>query len=253
MGRYLAAADREAPGLVEGFHLVGSVALGAFREGSSDVDFVAVVPAPPGPAEVAALRRVHAGLRRRGLPRLDGFYVTARDLAGPASLAPRGPYVLDGRFSAAMREPHTPVTWHVLARHGVPVRGVIPRVHADPAELAEWTRGNLRTYWRRWAARFSRPVCTPAGLLSLHPWSTVWAVLGVPRLHATLATGGFVSKAAAGEYALATFPERWHRVVREALRLHTRAGSRSLYPTPFHRRPDAAAFVTMVITDADRL
>ena len=44
---YLEAVDAAAPGLVGGFYLVGSVALGDFRPDSSDIDFVAVVEVPP--------------------------------------------------------------------------------------------------------------------------------------------------------------------------------------------------------------
>jgi hypothetical protein len=37
---YLAALNAEAPGLVEGLYLVGSGALGDFRPGVSDIDYV---------------------------------------------------------------------------------------------------------------------------------------------------------------------------------------------------------------------
>lgn len=43
---YLRVVDEEAPGLVEGLYLVGSVALGEFRPHTSDVDFVAVTAEP---------------------------------------------------------------------------------------------------------------------------------------------------------------------------------------------------------------
>ncbi len=43
VGRYLRQVDLAVPGAIEGFYVVGSTALGAFRPGRSDVDFVAVV------------------------------------------------------------------------------------------------------------------------------------------------------------------------------------------------------------------
>ena len=43
VGRYLREVDLAAPGAIEGFYVVGSTALGAFRPGRSDVDFVAVI------------------------------------------------------------------------------------------------------------------------------------------------------------------------------------------------------------------
>jgi hypothetical protein len=38
---YLDRADRLAPGLVEGLYLEGSIALGDYRPGVRDIDFVA--------------------------------------------------------------------------------------------------------------------------------------------------------------------------------------------------------------------
>ena len=39
---YLRSIDEEAPGLIEGLYLTGSVALGEFRASTSDIDFLAV-------------------------------------------------------------------------------------------------------------------------------------------------------------------------------------------------------------------
>jgi hypothetical protein len=50
---YLTLADRHASGLVEGLYLQGSVALGDYRAGVSDIDFVAVT-SRAGPAGLSA-------------------------------------------------------------------------------------------------------------------------------------------------------------------------------------------------------
>ena len=74
---YLEAVDAEVPGLVEGLYPTGSTALGEFRPGTSDIDFVAVTPNPPTAAAVAALGRAHTRLRARcPRPFFDGRYVT---------------------------------------------------------------------------------------------------------------------------------------------------------------------------------
>ena len=63
--RYLGVADLLLPGRVVGFYLIGSVALGAFRPGRSDIDFVAVLDDGLDGGELRRLRAVHAaaGLR----------------------------------------------------------------------------------------------------------------------------------------------------------------------------------------------
>jgi len=113
------------------------------------------------------------------------------------------------------------VTWHTVARHGLARRGPAPAdvaIWADPQALAAWTLGNLDGYWRRLLDRASR-MRSRWGLATLTPYAAVWVVTGMSRLHYTLATGEITSKEGAGSYALATFPERWQRVVRESLRL----------------------------------
>jgi hypothetical protein len=252
---YLTAVDAEAPGLVEGLYLEGSVALGDFRPHTSDVDFVAVTAQPPGAAEVAALRRVHARVREhRRRPFFDGVYLTPGDLRrGPVSTGGR-PTSHEGRLRPD-GGPHTPVTWHTLARHGVPCRGPAPAelgVWTDPAVLAAWQDRNLDEYWGRGLARarhlFSRP-----GLASLTDYGTAWTVTGVSRLHYTLGTGEITSKDGAGRHALTTFPGRWHRIVAEGLRIRRGQPRPSLYGSVLHRRRDVLAFATMVIADAHRV
>ncbi len=63
VGAFLRAVDAEAPGLVAGLYLTGSVALSDFRPHESDIDFVAVTAARPDAAALGALRRVHARLQ----------------------------------------------------------------------------------------------------------------------------------------------------------------------------------------------
>jgi len=53
--RYLALADRLLPERIQAFYLVGSTALGAFRDGRSDVDFVAVVDRTHATSSVSQL------------------------------------------------------------------------------------------------------------------------------------------------------------------------------------------------------
>ncbi len=54
------------------------------------------------------------------------------------------------------------------------------------------------------------------------------------------------SKSAAGEHALQAFEPRWHRIVKESLRIR-RGEGKSLYGSPFARRRDALDFVAMAI------
>jgi hypothetical protein len=48
-------------------------------------------------------------------------------------------------------------------------------------------------------------------------WLTAWGVLGAPRLHYTIETGEVISKETAAEYALDTFDNEWHPIIKEGL------------------------------------
>ncbi|MFF2662049.1 nucleotidyltransferase domain-containing protein [Kitasatospora sp. NPDC058032] len=250
---YLALADAASPGLVEGLYVVGSTALDDFHPARSDIDFVAVTADPVTAEQLGGLERAHALLAvRYPRPAFDGPYLTWDELAGPPAQAPPGPHVFGGTVRHRVASDRTPVLWHTLARHGVTLCG--PRaqelmIDTNPEELAGWTVANLEEYWRPWWRRSSRLASRP-GLACLNGSGPVWGVLGVSRLHYTLATGRIASKRGAGEYARAVFDERWHRIVDECLRIRAGGRGRSLYPNPFVRRADALAFMDMAIESA---
>ncbi len=250
---YLSAVDAEAPGLVQGLYLIGSVALGDHRPGHSDIDMVAVTAGPVDAAATDALARAHRCLREaHPLPHFDGPYVTWDALTRPPERAADAPYAHEGRFHPRGRFELTPITWQMLARSAVSCRGPDRAglgVWQDRSALTGWAKGNLDTYWRRWRDRGARLASIP-GLGSLGSWATQWGVLGVARQHHVVATGEVISKTDAAGYGLTAFDDRWHRIVRESLRLRLGGAGRPAYRTPLARRRDLLAFVEMVISDA---
>lgn len=247
------AKDTEAPGLVEGLYLTGSVALADFHLKSSDIDFVAITSISCDPMGVTALERVHTQLAARYRhPFFDGPYVTWDQLAHDLRHVDPGPHAHEGHVWPRARNERHPVTWYTLARHGIAIRG--PRrteiaIWTNPAALAAWTRGNLQQYWRPWHRRHARLLSKP-GLLCLGAWGPAWGVLGISRLHYTLTTGEITSKKGAGQYALDRFPAHWHRIINECLRIRAGVAARSPYGNRLTRRHDALAFMDMAIEDA---
>jgi hypothetical protein len=263
----LARLDDALPGRIEGFYVVGSTCLGAFRKDRSDVDFVAVASGALTTGELRRLRALHQSrwraalvrdvvLRRRWPLVCNGSYVTPDALTrSPLEVTPLAGHVA-GHFGAG--QPGfdvNPVTWHTLARHGIAIRGPEPArlgIRTDPGELAAWTIENLNDYWRRWATRAGRPGA--ARIRTLARRFTAWGVLGAPRLHYTLRTGEIATKVQAGRYALETFSPEWRAVIEEALGFW-----RGEPPAPpYHRHPElrrqaAAGFVAHVIDRANRL
>jgi hypothetical protein len=262
---FLAAVDELAPGLVTGFYLVGSVALGDFHprgagrgrlSTASDIDFVAVVDRrlEQGSPELTALAEAHARtVASFPRPYFDGAVFTWADLAAGPAGCPDVPCAQESRFTPAGRSGLNPVTFCELAWHGITVRGPQPAeldLWADQDALRAFTADNLRGYWRPWWQRNkrSRPLPLAIGLTA---WFPVWAVLGVSRLHHLLATGALTSKCGAGRYAHEVFDPRWRRIVDESLSLRTDgAEGRRGYRDPLARRRDTLAFLDITIESA---
>jgi hypothetical protein len=264
---YLAVADRLLPGRISAFYLAGSAALGAYRAGHSDVDFIAVVDGGLSAEEIRRLRLVHvlangpealrAVLRRRfALPgTVNGCYVSKDDLTHPVTQIRALVSHTGHRFSVGKGGDLNPVQWKVLAERGIALRGPAPSelgLDPEPARLREWNRDNLHAYWQPWAERIlagervSGRLDPPRRLAS-------WGVLGAPRLHCTIATGEVISKAAAGSYALEMFEARWHPIIQDGLAylLDEPVGARFADRRVANR--EAAEFVLHVVSSAEQL
>ena len=261
--RFVARLDGALPGVIDGFYVVGSIALGAFRPGRSDIDFVATLPRPLAAAEISSLRAVHRRSCADGAVRMittplrtwplvcNGVFVRHEDLAAPPGTATPVASQVAGQFATGRGFDLNPVTWWTLAHQGIAVRGPAPKrlaVHLDDAELRAWTAANLVSYWQPWAEAL-----TGDGPLSWHARLqqynvrriAAWGVFGVARMHATIRTGTVIGKEQAGEYALEVFNAGWHPVIRDAL-----AYWRCLPPVPNRSsralRTETAAFVSHV-------
>ena len=259
---FLGRLDRALPGRIEGFYIVGSASLGAFRAGRSDIDFVAVVDRPLEPAELRALQRAarrswtmavcRDGVLCHQWPLVcNGIYVTGEDLTRSSlRVSPIAAHVA-GQFSTHAGFDANPVTWQVLRRHGIVVRGPHPTslsVYVDDRELRAWTRENLNDYWQRWIETVSRRAWPPINPAFRR--GAAWGVLGASRLHYTVATGEVISKEAAGRYALERFGTRWRAVIEEALAYWSRSpGGPTL--TPRRRHQDTLRLVATVIADVN--
>lgn len=263
---YLRLADRLLPGRITGFYLVGSAALGAFRPGRSDIDFVAVLDGPLDRSELRRLRAVHLGSGLRSGARAlatgdlalpgtcNGVYVPKAELAKPVSqVRPAASHTGPG-FAVGSAFDVNPVVWKTFKDHGIARRGPAPadlELDPEPETLRQWNVDNLNGYWRRWADAASRGK-PPAKSFTPSRWVRAWAVLGPPRLHHTVLTGEVISKEQAGLYAMDTFGPRWRPVIADAL-AYWRAEPEPPGPPASERLVDAAAFVRKVIRSANAI
>lgn len=82
--------------------------------------------------------------------------------------------------------------------------------------------------------------------------SIEWGVLGVTRLYYTFREKGMTSKVGAGEYGLKKLPERWHKIINEAMRLR-KGNKKSYYSSIIERRNDTLAYIEYIIEECNQL
>lgn len=211
-------------GLVTGLYLRGGVGFGEWVPGQSDVDFIATLARRPTPGDLADLRAAHRAVAA-AYPHVpfDGPHLLASDLSADPASCPDVPCILHGHFEDESAVHDGIVAWHELARHGVTVLGPAHDslgIWTDQERLLEFTRENLDTYWRRNAEALAAMPMEGSS-----EEACCWCVLGVARLHHLLVTGEMTTKSAAGRWGLTHYPERFHPVLREALRIRERSGA----------------------------
>lgn len=243
---FLNEVDDRLPGRLTGLFLHGSLCWGEFYP-SSDVDFVGLWDELPTEGDLDLLRAAHQATRHRfPSPTFDGFHCTAADLArSPASIAHR-PVFYRSAFDAVGTIDINMVTWHELAERAISVRGELPPVHTDLAELLAFTRTNLDTFWRGIAEQVQDGDVAELGA---HDDAVAFLGLGPARLHHLLSTKELTSKSGAGRYVRDTLDPRWNLIARESLRIREDPRSAGLYQDSTRRGRDAGELLRWLLED----
>ena len=192
-----------------------------------------------------ARRPSHRDQRHRSCRRLQGGPLeralgarrtqsTALSVPGSTSCTQRGatsdgthwicrlPGFAAGTFQHAMEHStRTRSCGASLATKGIAFRGSAARAGRRLVRcldvLREWNLANLDSYWADWVTWARGQDGTEARVR--FEYGLQWLVLGVPRLHCTIATLEVISKTAAGHYAKQVVPSEWHAVLDAAIAL----------------------------------
>ena len=182
LGRFVADAGQAVPLVAVWAH--GSLALGDFQPGRSDLDLVAVVGERLNDTHLAGLQRVHetliADVALAGS--LHCAYMARAELADPSQ--PHPTWAHREMFERIV----SPVTRRELTQGGLSLHGPAPAGLVPPVsdqDLAGYIRGNLRDYWYPHTEQHDlwlRDIWVDLGLLTL------------ARVSVTLRDGRLISK-----------------------------------------------------------
>lgn len=266
MGSLCSELEARLPGMVEAVYLYGSAALGAYIEGSSDIDFIAVVNRPPSAGDIAEIGKAHEALEHTA-PGVDimGTYMRRVQLGQPFDPASPCPTYFNKQLHTdGTGADVNPVTWFILKHHGIQVYGQPHPLALDvPADaLAAYVIANMNDYWAGWIDRLSEQsrrfeaessgLPVPETLREQLDKAVEWSVLGMLRQWFTIRENGVTSKVGAGLYGLERLPEFWHPLIREAIAVKGLLPERHYESQP-ERLRDLVQLLEWIRSDSNRL
>jgi len=254
---YMTAINGQIPQCVEGLYIHGSIALNAFVDNSSDIDFISVVNRRLNETDIQLLSNIHREISDKyPHPDMDGAYLQWGDLGKPESDVEHYPFYNSKTLHPKGLFNQNPVTWWTLKHHGIVVVGPDPKelkFDVDKDLLIDYVFNNMNTYWSQRLVQMenNRNMLSQFSNSDVE-WEIEWSVLGMLRQYYTLRESDIISKVDAGEYALIQMPEQWHRATREALSIRKALGER-YYASNEERITDFLAFLRYILEHCNQM
>ena len=200
-----------------GMYCYGSLSLGDFAPGSSDIDFLVVTEHELPERMFHALDTMHARIATSGLKwvdKLEGSYIPRAALRRYDPANNRHPTIgADWPFSTRAHGAHWVIERSIVREYGVVVQGPPPRTLIDPVssdDLTAAVRQALDDFWR-----MPRDGPEPEWLRTRA--YQAFAILTMCRALYTLAHGTVASKPTAAAWAQQTLPPPCPALIAKAL------------------------------------
>lgn len=245
--------EKSIPGFLQDFYIYGSLSLDAFQNGFSDIDFIALINQHPTDDELQRLKDIHKHTQRKfSDTMLDGYYLVKEEIEGENQRVIPSHYFSEGKFNGKRSFSKDSIDAFQLKKYGIIIKGQGVDYSVDFDIVLKNQKDNINTYWQNWLDDCKRfPSINYLGsFVSIR--SIEWGVLGVTRLFYTIREKDMTSKVGAGEYALGTVSEKWHKIIQEAIRWR-KGEKKSLYRSVRKRRADALAYMEYVIGECNAL
>jgi hypothetical protein len=243
------------PGFVEAIYVYGSVTLGDYIPGRSDIDFVAISPQRASVQQYRALNRVHR-LVQRSFPKasLSGIYVCWDDLGKSKNEIAPFPYCNSDQMHRAGFFELNEVTWWQLKHKSIRLLGKCDErfqfgVSAD--RLKKSVSLNIRNYWKPWVDARSSYLSYERWLMACFPRLVEWGVLTLSRQYYTLVTGDVTSKTNGGIFCLRKLTKKYDRFLQEVIEIRY-GQTRNGLSMNFHRSTMAIDYMRYLIFQCEQ-
>ncbi|QPQ30585.1 aminoglycoside adenylyltransferase domain-containing protein [Lysinibacillus sp. JNUCC 51] len=238
LNEYITLFQSKIPNTLEGFYLHGSIALDAYIDGSSDIDFIAVVNRSLTEEDVKVISNLHKELNQKYKEiGMDGSYLLVADVGKKQSEVKNCLKVNEGKTIWG-KDDINPITWWILKNKGITIIGpdiAIFNFSLDERVLGDYVLENMNSYWSNRLKKIKKykAFLIPNNLVDLE---VEWSITGILRQFYTLQEQDIVSKVDACKYALHHLPEEFHNIINEAISI--REGSNIRYCNSKKQRID---------------
>jgi predicted nucleotidyltransferase len=254
--KHIEMIEKQLPNFLEAYYIYGSISLGSFNYGFSDIDFVVVAGREITDMDINILKVIHKEIKKK-FPKTDlmGLYLMENDLQAQYESRKTSLCFIDGTYKGLQKFDKDSIDAYQLKKYGLTIKGknidnFNYEVNWD--KLIFKMKDNLNSYWLGWVNSSKKIPSIKYISLFVSLKTIEWGVLGVSRLYYTFKEKDITSKVGAGEYALQKLPQKWHKIINESMRL--RSGiKKSYYSSIFVRRNDALDYVNYIIQESNRL
>jgi hypothetical protein len=246
---------------IEAIFLYGSVALGGYIEGSSDIDFIAILGEPLSDSVIQSISIVHQQLENI-YPQTDimGAYFLKSDIG-------KSQNEISTLLTYYDKKIHTngygadinPITRWTIKHYNLQVYGATEAFNYEIGVklLLTYVIENLNSYWVGWIERLEEQLKITHKIDS--PMNTKlldevveWCTLGMLRQLYTLKEHDIKSKVEAGYYGISILPEQWHELIYEAINIKQLLPER-YYHSSEKRLSDLIALLRYIWIEANRV
>lgn len=197
-----------------GLYLHGSLALGDFDPGHSDIDFLVVTKKALPKKMVGQLEAMHAHIIQSGpewVDKLEGSYLSKKAIRRYNPEETPHPHVWEQKFRVARDQRDWIIHRHILREYGVIVAGPPIKSMIDPVSPDELQEAIVTTFREAWVPKLNeREWLIPT-------YYQAYVTLTCCRALYTIKFGIIASKPASARWALKVLGKKWTDLIEAAI------------------------------------